>query len=40
MELGIHNTLEYKLKVYHDALRRAVRVYIDVELSTSMITFE
>ena len=40
LELGIDNSPEYRLKVYHDALWRAVRVYVDVELSTGMITFE
>ncbi len=40
LELGINKSSEYKLKVYHDALWRAVRVYVDVELSTGMITFE
>jgi len=40
IEKGFMNTPEYRLKVYHDALWRAVRVYVDVELSTGMITFE
>jgi len=40
MTMGINPTPEYKFKVYHDALWRAVRVYVDVELSTGMITFE
>ncbi len=40
LELGIDKSPEYKLKVYHDTLWRAVRVYVDVELSTGMITFE
>ncbi len=40
LEEGIDNSPEYKLKVLHDALWRAVRVYVDVELSTGMIGFE
>ena len=40
LEKGFNNTPEYKFKVYHDALWRAVRVYVDIELSTGMITFE
>ena len=40
LKKGIDKTPEYKFKVYHDALWRAVRVYVDVELSTGMITFE
>ena len=40
LELGIDTSPEYKLKVYHDALWRAVRVYVDIELSTGMISFE
>ncbi|MCD6196212.1 MAG: DUF885 domain-containing protein [Staphylothermus sp.] len=40
LEEGIDTSPEYRLKVLHDALWRAVRVYVDVELSTGMITFE
>ncbi len=40
LEEGIDPSPEYRLKVLHDALWRAVRVYVDVELSTGMITFE
>ena len=40
LEQGIDESLEYRLKVLHDALWRAVRVYVDVELSTGMISFE
>lgn len=40
LEEGIDRSLEYRLQIPHDALWRAVRVYVDVELSTGMITFE
>lgn len=40
LEEGIDNSLEFRFKVLHDALWRAVRVYVDVELSTGMIGFE
>ena len=40
LELGIERSPLYRVKVYHDALWRAVRVYLDVELSTGMIGFE
>lgn len=40
LELGIDTSPEYRLKVYHDALWRAVRVYTDIELNTGMISFE
>lgn len=40
LERGVDRSPEYKLKVYHDALWRAVRVYIDVELSIGEVTFE
>ncbi len=40
LEAGLDRSSLYKLKVYHDALWRAVRVYLDVELSTGMITFD
>jgi len=40
LNLNINPSPEYKFKVYHDALWRAVRVYVDIELSTGMITFE
>ncbi len=40
LEEGIDPSPEYKLKVLHDALWRAVRVYVDIELSTGMIGFE
>ena len=37
---GIDTSPKYRLKVYHDALRRAARVYVDIELSTEMMCFE
>ncbi len=40
LEEGIDPSPEYRLKVLHDALWRAVRVYVDVELSTGMIGFQ
>ncbi len=40
LEMGICEDPMYHLKVYHDALWRAVRVYLDVELSTGKISFE
>lgn len=40
LEEGIDDSFEYRLKVLHDSLWRAVRVYIDVELSTGMISFD
>ena len=40
LELGIERDPLYKLKVYHDALWRAVRVYLDIELSTGSIDFD
>ncbi len=40
LEEGIENSLQYRLKVWHDALWRAVRVYLDVELHTEGLSYE
>lgn len=39
LESCFSNDLYYRFKVYHDALWRAVRVYVDIELSTGIIGF-
>jgi len=40
LEEGIEKSPQYKLKVWHDALWRAVRVYLDVELHTEGLSYE
>jgi len=40
LEAGIERSPLYELKVWHDALWRAVRVYLDVELHTMNLSYE
>ena len=40
LEEGIERSPHYKLKVWHDALWRAVRVYLDVELHTEGLSYD
>ena len=40
LEEGLDSSPLYELKVWHDALWRAVRVYLDVELHTAGLTYE
>ncbi len=40
LEAGIEGSPLYELKVWHDALWRAVRVYLDVELHTMNLSYE
>ncbi len=40
LEAGMEGSPLYELKVWHDALWRAVRVYLDVELHTMNLSYE
>lgn len=39
LEAGIDSSPHYRIKVWHDALWRAVRVYLDIELHTEDLKF-
>lgn len=40
LEEGLDDSPHYRLKVWHDALWRAVRVYLDIELHTMGLSYE